>query len=39
VTDVDAVLDGAIDEFIKEFLLFKKVNSEQGTVNNARNGD
>lgn len=24
VTDVDAVLDGAIDEFIKEFLLFKK---------------
>ena len=24
VTDVDAVLDGDIDEFIKEFLLFKK---------------
>ena len=24
VTDVDAVLDGAIDDFIKEFLLFKK---------------
>jgi peptide chain release factor 2 len=24
VTDVDAVLDGAIDEFIKEFLMFKK---------------
>ena len=29
VTDVDAVLDGAIDDFIKEFLLYKKrVNSE-----------
>ena len=24
-TDVDAVLDGDIDEFVKEFLLFKKV--------------
>jgi peptide chain release factor 2 len=24
VSDVDAVLDGAIDDFIKEFLLFKK---------------
>lgn len=24
VTDVESVLDGAIDEFIKEFLLFKK---------------
>jgi peptide chain release factor 2 len=24
VTDVDAVLDGDIDEFIKEFLMFKK---------------
>jgi len=24
VSDVEAVLDGAIDEFIKEFLLFKK---------------
>lgn len=29
VTDVDAVLDGEIDDFIKEFLLYKKgVNSE-----------
>ena len=28
VSDVDAVLDGNIDDFIKEFLLFKKVNSE-----------
>ncbi|MGQ0541273.1 MAG: peptide chain release factor 2 [Blastocatellia bacterium] len=28
-TDVDAVLDGDIDEFIKEFLLYRKVNSEQ----------
>ena len=24
VTDVDSVLDGDIDDFIKEFLLFKK---------------
>jgi peptide chain release factor 2 len=24
VTDVEAVLDGDIDDFIKEFLLFKK---------------
>jgi peptide chain release factor 2 len=24
LTDVDAVLDGQIDEFIKEYLLFKK---------------
>jgi protein subunit release factor B len=24
VTDVDAVLDGGIDEFIKEYLIFKK---------------
>jgi len=24
VTDVDAVLDGDIDDFIKEFLLYKK---------------
>jgi peptide chain release factor 2 len=31
VTDVDAVLDGDIDEFIKEFLLYKK---SQKTVNN-----
>ena len=30
VTDVDAVLDGDIDEFIKEFLLYKK---SQKTVN------
>jgi peptide chain release factor 2 len=30
VTDVDAVLDGDIDDFIKEFLLYKKgVNSEK----------
>jgi len=28
VSDVDAVLDGNIDDFIKEFLLYKKVNSE-----------
>jgi len=28
VSDVDAVLDGDIDDFIKEFLLYKKVNSE-----------
>ena len=26
VTDVDAVLDGEIDDFIKEFLLYKKSN-------------
>jgi peptide chain release factor 2 len=38
-SDVDAVLDGRIDDFIKEYLLFKKVNSEQRTVNRARNGD
>jgi len=30
LTDVDAVLDGDIDEFIKEFLLYKKT---QKTVN------
>ncbi|HQU93658.1 MAG TPA: peptide chain release factor 2 [Pyrinomonadaceae bacterium] len=29
LTDVDAVLDGEIDEFIQEFLLYRKVNSEQ----------
>jgi len=29
VSDVDAVLDGDIDAFIKEFLMYKKVNSEQ----------
>ncbi len=31
LTDVEAVLDGEIDEFIKEYLLFRKVkgNSEQ----------
>jgi peptide chain release factor 2 len=30
LTDVDAVLDGDIDDFIKEFLLYKKgVNSEK----------
>lgn len=29
-TDVDAVLDGAIDEFIKEFLLFKKTGKPAG---------
>lgn len=28
-SDVDAVLDGDIDDFIEEFLLYKKVNSEQ----------
>ncbi|HEY2867613.1 MAG TPA: peptide chain release factor 2 [Pyrinomonadaceae bacterium] len=28
VSDVDAVLDGDIDDFINEFLLYKKVNSE-----------
>jgi len=28
VSEVDAVLDGDIDDFIKEFLLYKKVNSE-----------
>jgi peptide chain release factor 2 len=31
LTDVDAVLDGDIDEFIKEFLLYKR---SQKTVNN-----
>ena len=30
-TDVDAVLDGDIDEFIKEFLLFKKTGKVSGT--------
>src|ERR1043165_1540821 len=29
VSDVEAVLDGDIDEFINEFLIFKKGNSEQ----------
>lgn len=33
VTDVEAVLDGAIDEFIKEFLLFKKSGYTSATVN------
>ncbi|HQZ95612.1 MAG TPA: peptide chain release factor 2 [Pyrinomonadaceae bacterium] len=28
-SDVDAVLDGDIDEFIKEFLLFKKTNVQR----------
>lgn len=32
-TDVEAVLDGAIDEFIKEFLLWKKM-GRQTAVNN-----
>ena len=30
VTDVDAVLDGDIDDFIKEFLLYKKRGMEVG---------
>ena len=30
VTDVDAVLDGDIDDFIKEFLLFKKTGKPVG---------
>ena len=30
VTDVDAVLDGEIDDFIKEFLLFKKTGKPVG---------
>lgn len=32
VTDVEAVLDGAIDEFIKEFLLFKKSGYTSATI-------
>jgi peptide chain release factor 2 len=38
-SDVDAVLDGELDDVIKEFLMYKKVNSEQRTVNSGRNGD
>jgi peptide chain release factor 2 len=33
VTDVDAVLDGAIDEFIKEYLLWKK-GGQNGSAEN-----
>lgn len=32
-SDVDAVLDGDIDDFIKEFLIWKKGNSERRTTN------
>jgi peptide chain release factor 2 len=35
-SDVDSVLDGEIDEFIQEYLVSKKVNSEQRTVNSGR---
>lgn len=31
LTDVDGVLDGEIDEFIKEFLLFKKTGKVSGS--------
>lgn len=27
-TDIDSVLDGDIDDFIKEFLVYRKVKSE-----------